>query len=79
METAAVSYETLVSLGCSGKLREVDAQHLHACGQTSQMVDEQGAAQDSRVSVKDGLKSLHFEQQQIQQTAQALCSRSSFG
>jgi hypothetical protein len=43
------------------------------------MVDEHGAAQDARAAVKDGLKSLHFEQQHIQQATQALGSKSSFG
>lgn len=74
-----MSQKLSVLFGCSSKLREVDAQHLHAWAPSRRMVDEQGAAQDSRVSVKDGLKSLHFEQQHIQQTAQALCNRSSFG
>jgi hypothetical protein len=42
-------------------------------------VDEQGAAQDIKMNIRENLKALHVGQQHIQQTAQALCSKSSFG
>ena len=43
------------------------------------MVDEQGAAQDSRVSVNDGLKSLHVEQQHIQHDGTGPVQQEQFG
>lgn len=42
-------------------------------------IDEQGAAQDIKMNIRENLKTLHIDQQHIQQTAQALCSNSSFG
>lgn len=41
--------------------------------------DEQGAARHLKASVNEMLKSLHIDQQHLQQTARALCSNSSFG